>query len=376
MSQIDDDVLWQMKPHTEAKHEILKNYLHRWFPILSTVSGRVVYIDGFAGPGVYSNGEEGSPLIALRAAKDHILKPHFRTEMVFIFIESIKKRARFLKSVLEEKFPELPEKIVYDVISAEFEPTINTLLDGLEKDGSQLAPTFAFIDPFGFTGFPLYLLQRLLKHEKSEVLITFMAGFIKRFTDELREDALDKLFGTEEWRKIRDYEGAKEQPLLELYEKQLKNECDSIEYVKSFEMIGKDNKIIYYMVFGTGHWAGLREMKEAMWSVDKRGTFSFSDRLGRNQTFLTDYQPDEHWVRGAAEKVYDQFQGETVSVEEVEKYVVVETEYVFRKSILRYIEIKTPERINEVVGRKRRGRFPPGCIITFNKLQGLKAFFP
>ena len=239
MSQIDDDIIWQMKPHTEAKHEILKNYLHRWFPILSTVSGRVVYIDGFAGPGLYLDGEEGSTLIALRAADEHILKPHSRTEMIFIFIESIEKRARFLKSVLEEKFPELPEKIVYDVISAEFEPTINALLDGLEKDGSQLAPTFAFIDPFGFTGFPMYLLKRLLKHEKSEVLITFMAGFIKRFTDELREDALDKLFGTEEWRKIRDYEGAKEQPLLELYEKQLKNECDSIEYVKSFGFRGE-----------------------------------------------------------------------------------------------------------------------------------------
>jgi len=66
-----------------AKHAILRRYLDAWFPILTqqasslarkfkNASNReVLFIDGFAGPGEYANGEEGSPVIALKAALDH-----------------------------------------------------------------------------------------------------------------------------------------------------------------------------------------------------------------------------------------------------------------------------------------------------------------
>jgi three-Cys-motif partner protein len=61
--------IWSITPHTQAKHAILKRYLDAWFPILSrqaailnrkfgTVNGRrILYIDGFAGPGIYTGGE-------------------------------------------------------------------------------------------------------------------------------------------------------------------------------------------------------------------------------------------------------------------------------------------------------------------------------
>ena len=31
-----DDVIWQLEPHTKAKHELLRYYLGAWFPILAT----------------------------------------------------------------------------------------------------------------------------------------------------------------------------------------------------------------------------------------------------------------------------------------------------------------------------------------------------
>jgi hypothetical protein len=57
---------WPLAPHTKIKHEILKRYLNAWLPILGSWAGRVVFIDGFAGPGRYSGGEPGSPVIALQ----------------------------------------------------------------------------------------------------------------------------------------------------------------------------------------------------------------------------------------------------------------------------------------------------------------------
>jgi len=47
------ETLWELDPHTKAKHEILGRYLAAWFPILGTYHSRIVYVDGFSGPGRY-----------------------------------------------------------------------------------------------------------------------------------------------------------------------------------------------------------------------------------------------------------------------------------------------------------------------------------
>jgi three-Cys-motif partner protein len=60
------ETLWEIEPHTKAKHEILRRYLGAWFPILGSKIPKIVYIDGFCGPGRYKGGEEGSPIIAIR----------------------------------------------------------------------------------------------------------------------------------------------------------------------------------------------------------------------------------------------------------------------------------------------------------------------
>ena len=63
--------VWDIEPHTARKHAILRRYFEAWFPIMARWNQRVLYIDGFSGPGEYSNGEDGSPLIVLKAARDH-----------------------------------------------------------------------------------------------------------------------------------------------------------------------------------------------------------------------------------------------------------------------------------------------------------------
>jgi hypothetical protein len=57
--------------HTLAKHDILREYLEAWLPIMSKWNRRLLLIDGFAGPGRYVGGEEGSPLIMLRTLLSH-----------------------------------------------------------------------------------------------------------------------------------------------------------------------------------------------------------------------------------------------------------------------------------------------------------------
>src|SRR3954447_17728649 len=60
--------VWPLEEHTRAKHELLTRYLSRWVPIFQHGYGRtadLVFIDGFAGPGVYEGGEPGSPVLMI-----------------------------------------------------------------------------------------------------------------------------------------------------------------------------------------------------------------------------------------------------------------------------------------------------------------------
>ena len=367
MSSISSTI-WPLEPHTKAKHEILENYLKAWFPILSRWSGRIIYLDGFAGPGVYEGNEYGSPVIALKTALEHPHKHMFK-EIVFVFIEKNADRAAKLTEVLNERFPDLPKNIKYQIIGAEFAPTLERVLQEIEKNEAKLAPTLAFLDPFGFSGFPMELIGRMMAYDKCEVLITFMVNFVRRFNDEFREQSLNELFATEDWKTVRNIIDPEDRLrfLLNLYEQQLKT-VGGARFVRSFGIIGKHNQPIYYLIFGTKYAKGLEVMKNAMWKVDRRGTYKFSDLTDENQTYLLDYsQPGSDWIFQASKMVYNNFRGKTVKVSAVWHYVITETPYKNHKQILRYLESNfDPPKICGVEGRKRSLCYPKGCLITFD----------
>lgn len=60
-----DPSMWSYPPHTKAKHDLLAAYLGGWYPILSKWNGRLLFLDGFAGRGRYTDGSEGSPLASV-----------------------------------------------------------------------------------------------------------------------------------------------------------------------------------------------------------------------------------------------------------------------------------------------------------------------
>jgi len=61
-----EPVTWKREEHTAAKHELLRAFFVKWVSVHSgyftqTGGGLVRNYDGFAGPGVYADGEPGSP---------------------------------------------------------------------------------------------------------------------------------------------------------------------------------------------------------------------------------------------------------------------------------------------------------------------------
>lgn len=276
------DTIWPIEPHTQAKHEILRRYLGAWLPILSTRSSRIVYIDGFAGPGRYSGGEEGSPIVALRTAIEHSYP--ISAEIVNFFIEEDEKRKDNL--VQEIAKLNITSNINYNVIHGKFDETMTSMLDDLDQRGYKLAPTFAFVDPFGWSDTPFEIIARLLRNQHCEVLINFMYESISRFVSLAdQSDNFDRLFGAPGWRAAdpRAEPSVRRQILHDAYEQQLKKVA---KFVRSFEMRNSNSTPIYYLFFATNNPTGLEKMKAAMWGVDPSGGFRFSDATDPNQLIM------------------------------------------------------------------------------------------
>ncbi len=355
------ETIWKLEPHTKAKHIILDKYLKAWFPIMSAYNNRLLYIDGFAGPGVYKDGEDGSPVIAIDIAKNHIR--NLKAEIVFIFIELDSERCENLERILSTK--EYPDNYRIEVYCSTFENILSTIL-GFIKEESHLAPSFVFIDPFGYSQTPFFVVKRIMSHPKCEVLITFMYDCINRFIlDPTKEECLNEHFGTDKWKEIEHIEDAiqRKQFIYKLYVSQLKEEV-GINFVRSFEMINKNGHTEYFLIFGTNHVKGLEQMKNVMWRVDPTGEYRFSDRTDPNQPVLFEIEPNYHQLKRL---VVQKFNNSEVRIEDIENFVVEETAFIvkhLRKPILKEMENSSPPKI-KVTERKRRNTYPPGCKIMF-----------
>ena len=231
------DTVWPLDAHTRGKHQVLRYYLAAWFPILGSFAGRVVFIDGFAGPGEYAGGEPGSHLKQLLSAQS------------------------------------LPANCRVEVATADFEQRMTDLLDKIPP-GKHLVPAFVMLDPFGVSGAPMSLVRRLLGRGKAEIYASFMYEFIDRFKSTVEfESPLDELYGTPDWRKGLTLNGSQKRAFFfELYATQLR--LAGAKHVLRFDLY-RHGHLIYAIFFATKHAKGSDVMKQAMWKVAPFGDFSF-----------------------------------------------------------------------------------------------------
>lgn len=353
--------LWSLEPHTGAKHQLLRAYLMAWFPILASVYGRVVFVDGFAGPGEYKGGEVGSPLIAIEVATKH-QQLLANKDLRFLFIEENAARHEHLEELIEERRSShlIPENVHCWVVHGTFEQEMNSVLNSL--DNNPLAPAFVMIDPFGPGGVPYDLIQRLASYRQTELLISFMYESVSRFLSRPEfECHLDQLFGCPDWRAALDIADAarKRSYLHGLFKTQL--ERAGMEHVRSFQMLDSGGRTEYFLFFATHHVKGMEVMKDAMWNIDPSGAYRFSDATNPDQPRLFD-QPDYAALRV---DVRAEFSGRSASIAEIERFVTLKTH--FRKAHLRDGVLKPLEEegLIEVTDRKKRRTYPPGSHITF-----------
>ncbi|WP_292611656.1 three-Cys-motif partner protein TcmP [Methanobacterium sp. BAmetb5] len=362
-----DDSLekWAYKEHTKVKHEILSKYLSGWIRILGSHNKKVCYFDCFAGRGKYADGEDGSPLIALETAcriKDQF---EYIDEIVCTFIEKDKNNYNNLKAVIdaEKDNAEKYDKInILNPINDEF----SNLVAEIREIRGRLAPSFFFIDPFGFGGVPFEDIKYILSLPKTEVFFNFMVRDVNRFlTSSKHRISIEELFGFNNVSDILEKKYSHltaEQSLLRLYRDQLHNYA-SVKYTLPYK-VNADDKLqtTYYLIHATNHPLGCALMKGVMYSIGTEGRFGY---LGpaEGQMTLESYGDLSQFK----EFLLDRFQGKTLSFKEIQELSCMETFFI-EKHYRQAVKELYGDEIIDIQGLGPRGGIKKESQIVFPKM--------
>lgn len=218
---------WRSRQNTQVKHDILFEYLKGFIPVLSAGNRNeplsvLHYVDSRAGRGWYSEGEPGSPIVAMRVGHElHKYLEGYRDTPVYLECYNVEHDRENFDSLeceieaVRDKFPSVGVRNFF----GPFEEHSDEILDLIPLG----EPTFVFIDPFGYLGVELQEVLRFLQRPRSEVFVTFMSDYIGRYmTDPNRANAMKKVFDTDEWRNLIGLQGTTQQKAaVKLYARQL-----------------------------------------------------------------------------------------------------------------------------------------------------------
>lgn len=315
-------VLWDRDPHTAAKHQMLREYLAAWFPIIASRYPMLTYVDAFAGPGEYTDGSAGSPIIALSQALREEVTRH-RSLQTLIYVEDNRRRFDSLEAVIRDRYPPArrPESVR---VICERGDCRRILPPALAMQGITDGPIFANLDGWGVDS-PMSMVRQIGRMRSAEVLITFKPDWFWRFVNAPDLTAGDRVFGDPTWREIANSGAGDERKknLVGHYLDQLKQA--GFPYHLTFELIDEGGHGIF-LVYGTSNTLGVEKMKEAMWKVDTVQGQRFRDPRDVHQLALDLGEgPDLRLLRQQLLEIISK-RG-VVSVADLKDYALLETLY-------------------------------------------------
>jgi three-Cys-motif partner protein len=360
--------------HHRAKHELLRRYMDVWLPKLGFTYNQVALVDGFASAGRYRDEQRGSPIIMLDAyvGRSSVDRARFKNPPHFIFIESSKRYALHLRAEVDS-YQELHGASV-DIIHGSYEEQFPKVVEYLARTYRHPIPTFAFIDPRGYADNPFSHIEDFKKRLpfKSEVMVYLPAAFMARFlATGITDEALTKVYGGPTWEDAKDEQSRQRagQKLAGLFGDRLR---ERFGWVTSFN-VEPERHNDYYLLFGTDHKDGLREMKRGMWKVDSHAGEGFKQaktRPNQAQLFGDDsvsMPPDTTILSGLLQEEF----GERIfTITEAEDFTLCRTKYLdsphLRSWALRPLEQAGQLEVVES-SRKRKSDYPVGTKMRFRR---------
>jgi three-Cys-motif partner protein len=282
--------------HTEAKHQILEEYIEN---LIITLYGKARYgettftfIDGFCGGGIYQkdhNYWEGSPIRIMKAVRSGYLKSKRKLTLnvKFIFIDNKKAHLSCLKNYSMDKFGfgELIDEQPHDFNSelGKLVEQCEFILDEFEAKVAYCTYTvsrrkghsFFLLDPFGWSDISMSSIRTINSLPGSEILYTYMIRELKRFIigkhgkDAITFNRLLEADGYYESVNLKRLNEIDEQRYLRNESLRLFREKGKVQYAHTFSLIPKGYIVVlYYLMHFSQNLTALQVMRETLWKYN------------------------------------------------------------------------------------------------------------
>ena len=359
----------ESKEQSKVKSAIVAKYFDAWSKVMISAQNRyrqhqnkkIAYIDLFAGPGRYSDGTKSTPLLVLEEA---IQDNELRQRLVTIFNDKDECNTNSLSGAIEE----LP-----GIETLKYPPQVSTQEVG-EKivkmfEEMRLIPTLFFVDPWGYKGLSLRLVNSVVKDWGCDCIFFFNYNRINMGlnNDAVREH-MNALFDEKRADNLR--------PKLDSITPQqreltiIEELCQAIrdlgpEYVLPFRFKDdRGSRTSHHLIFVSKHFKGYEIMKDIMAkesSDTQQGVATFEyNPVDAQQPFLFEFSRP---LDELGDMLLQEFAGQTLKMSSIYEQHNVNRPYTRQnyKRVLGQLEDQ-----GKITAPNRRGKtFGDSVLVTF-----------
>jgi three-Cys-motif partner protein len=362
----------EQKEQSLIKARIVEKYFWAWAKvIISKVKGsssvqKIAYVDLFAGAGRYKDGSKSTPVKVLETA---IADPDMRNMLVSIFNDADVENVNSLQQAIDsipgiENLKYRPQISKYEV----GEDIVKTF------QSMKLVPTLLFVDPWGYKGLSLQLVNSVVKDWGCDCIFFFNYNRINMgLNNDAVKEHINALFGQVRADQLRE--------LLKTLTPQ-ERELTVVEYICEAlkEMGGKyvlpfrfrhemGNRTSHHLIFVSKHPKGYEIMKEIMAKESSEQTqgvpsFEYNPATLQQPLLFELTRPLDQ----LESMLLDNFSGKTMTMAEIYDQHHLGKPYIKKnyKTALSNLESQGKVTVHSPEDKKRRkGTFADDLKVTF-----------
>jgi len=369
----------EQTPQSLAKARITQKYFKTWASIIMQVQDnnnqkygkkedRIAYIDLFAGPGRYENGSKSTPVMIIESAVNN---DKMAKRLVTIFNDVDSNNVQELDNTLKkiEGYGRLKYKP--DVWNKEVGTEIVKMFEQMT-----MIPTLFFVDPWGYKGLSLKLINSVLKDWGSDAIFFFNFNRINMgLTNPAVEIHMRSLFENQ-YDSLIEAVNAIDNP-AERESQVVESLCQAIQgygtrYTLPFCFKNSEgSRTSHHLIFVSKDFKGYDEMKKIMFEessnhLDGVAAFEYNPRdvISHRQQLLFQLSAPLEELRGS---LLNSYRGQVTTLADIYPKHSVDTPFIIKnyKEVLKMMYDAGIINAEKNGKPPRKGTFADDVVITF-----------
>ncbi len=352
---------------SQIKARIVQKYFYAWakviMPSAKSRQNNIAYFDLYAGPGRYKDGSASTPLLILSHAIGD-------AEMAKMLVTIFNDQDANCTSTLKEEIDKLPgiEKLAHkpQIFCGPIDDAVAEFFNA-----TKLVPSFSFVDPFGYKGLSLKIVNGVIKDWGCDCVFFFNYNRINAgISNQAVEPHINALFGIERADKLRKQLADKtphQREVLILEELAQAIKGMGGRFVLPFKFKNATGKrTSHSLIFVSKHFKGYEIMKDIMAkesSTRDQGvpSFEYSPATEDTPLLFSLARPYEALL----DDLLEAYSGETISMKDIYEEHSIDTPYIKRNYKDALIQLESEGKIKATPANRRPGTFADHVLAKF-----------